>query len=268
MRRVIESAFESHWTFIDGRRMHARFCCRVPERPIVMLHGLVVSSAYLMPTATRLATVAPVWLPELPGAGKSEPPARTLDIDDSAIVLKRWLEAVGLRRPLLFANSFGCQVAAALAERWPDSVAGLVLTSPTLERSGRTFMRPILRWLHNAPHEPLSLLPIVMRDWTTTGLRRSLESYRAALNDEIEARLPKVTCPTVIVRGARDPVVPHAWAEELARRLPRGKLIELPRAAHTVNYTVPDDVARVCLELSRALGVEGHEHGTVSFEAR
>lgn len=256
VKRVVDSAFESEWTVVDGGRMHARVCRRASGLPIVMVHGLVVASTYLMPTAQRLAMGAPVFLPELPGFGRSEPPEETLDIDASANVLSSWMREAGVPRALVVANSVGCQVAVALAEGWPSAVAGLVLTSPTYDRSARSFTRPIFRWLRNAPREPLSLLPIIARDWAAAGLKRSLESYLATLDDAIEARLFHVRCPTLVVRGARDPVSPHAWAEELARRLTAGRLIELPRVAHTLNYTAPESLARLCLQLRDE--VEGH----------
>jgi pimeloyl-ACP methyl ester carboxylesterase len=47
----------------------------------------------------------------------------------------------------------------------------------------------------------------------------------------------------VVVRGARDPVVPGKWAREVAQGLPRGRLAEVPGVGHTVNWSAPEELA-------------------------
>ena len=68
------------------------------------------------------------------------------------------------------------------------------------------------------------------------------------LGDPVETKLVAVQAPTLVVRGSRDPIVPRRWAEEVADGLPRGKLTEVPEAAHAVNYSAPDALARLTLE--------------------
>jgi hypothetical protein len=49
------------------------------------------------------------------------------------------------------------------------------------------------------------------------------------------------------VRGARDPIVAPHWVEAVARMLPRGHLVMIPAAAHTVPYSAS-------VELVQAIG--------------
>jgi len=63
--------------------MHAR----VSEGPttegsptVVLVHGLVVSGRYMLPTLELLAPAFRVYSPDLPGFGKSEKPPRVLDV--------------------------------------------------------------------------------------------------------------------------------------------------------------------------------------------
>jgi pimeloyl-ACP methyl ester carboxylesterase len=65
------------------------------------------------------------------------------------------------------------------------------------------------------------------------------------LNYPIERRLPLITDPVLIVRGQLDTIVSLQWAEECARLLPNGRLVNLPGAAHTTNYSHPLELARV-----------------------
>jgi pimeloyl-ACP methyl ester carboxylesterase len=45
-----------------------------------VVHGLVVSSRYIVPTAERLAPHYQVFVPNLPGFGRSKSPPRVLDV--------------------------------------------------------------------------------------------------------------------------------------------------------------------------------------------
>ncbi len=60
--------------------MHARVSeDRSPEgRPaVILVHGLVVSSRYMVPTLRQLAPHYRVYAPDLPGFGKSTNPSRS-----------------------------------------------------------------------------------------------------------------------------------------------------------------------------------------------
>ena len=122
---------DSRWTRVHGRVVHARVADAAAGTPIVLVHGLGVSSAYLVPTALALASDHPVYAPDLPGFGRSEASSRTLDVMQLARELLAWMDAMGLERRLLLGNSLGCQVIVALTVAAPQRVAGLVLAGPT-----------------------------------------------------------------------------------------------------------------------------------------
>jgi 2-hydroxy-6-oxonona-2,4-dienedioate hydrolase len=65
------------------------------------------------------------------------------------------------------------------------------------------------------------------------------------LRDPIEAKLPGTSVPTLVVRGALDPVVPQPWAEAAARLAPLGKLAVIPRAPHNLNYSAADQLTQL-----------------------
>jgi esterase len=55
--------------------------------------------------------------------------------------------------------------------------------------------------------------------------------------------LARVTCPTLVVRGAESDVFHDEDAERLAQRLPDGRWVKIPRAGHTVQGDNPKDLA-------------------------
>jgi pimeloyl-ACP methyl ester carboxylesterase len=95
----------------------------------------------------------------------------------------------------------------------------------------------------NSRREERSLARITFADYRAAGLRRAWETVKMALADRIEEKLPYIQAPALVVRGENDPVVPQDWAERVARLLPRGELCVIRDAAHTLNYSAPEQFA-------------------------
>jgi 2-hydroxy-6-oxonona-2,4-dienedioate hydrolase len=74
---------------------------------VVLVHGLVVSSRYMVPTAERLTSHCRVFAPDLPGFGRNEKPPRALDVAGLSDALSAWMGELGLERAALVGNSFG-----------------------------------------------------------------------------------------------------------------------------------------------------------------
>lgn len=236
----------SNWTAVNGLRMHARIAIGTPPGlPIVLVHGLVVSSRYMIPLAQLLAEQAPVYVPDLPGFGKSDHPAAPLDIGGLADALAGWMRAVGIARAVLIGNSMGCQVIAELGRREPALVARAVLIGPTIDRRGRSALEQARRLIAVAPYENPSLVGVQLRDIWSAGLRETLATARYAIEDRIEAKLPELSMPVLVVSGSRDRIAPPRWAAELANRLPRGQLRILEGGGHALNYSAPDQLLSI-----------------------
>lgn len=222
---------------------------------MVLVHGIAVSSRYMVPLAQALGRDFDVYAPDLPGIGKSSKPRDALDLRALAGALDGFLEAAGLDRAIFVGNSFGCQVLSEFALRRPERVRALVLQGPTIDPHARTWSRQVLRWLANGLREPnaMRLTLILLRDYLDCGLRRTLQLFRCSLADPIERKLRHIEVPAVVVRGSRDPIVSQRWAEEAAELLPQGQLVVLAGAAHTINFGAPLELARVVRSVVRDL---------------
>ena len=215
---------------------------------VVLVHGLVVSSRYMIPTAERLAPHYQVFVPDLPGFGRSERPPGVLDVAGLSDALAAWMGEVGLERAALVGNSVGCQVIADLAVRRPGRIERAVLQGPTMDPKGRSVARQVGRFLLDVPREPLSLVPIELLDYLSVGTRRAWCTLRYALEDRVEEKLPYMRVPTLVVRGSRDPIATQRWAKEVTGLLPMGRLSVIPGAAHAANYGRAADFARIVRE--------------------
>jgi pimeloyl-ACP methyl ester carboxylesterase len=238
-------AFASTWTSVDGVSMHARVSAgpSAGAVPVVLVHGLAVSHRYLMPAAALLARHHPVGVPDLPGFGLSGDPGAALDTARLADALHGWLQANRSTPAVLLGNSYGCQVIVELVSRRPEVAAALVLAGPTTDPRARTMPRQVGRWLRDAVRENPFQVPILLRDVRDAGPGRVLATLRHAVRDRIEAKLPLITVPTLVTRGGVEPIVPARWAADVARLLPRGQLVTLPRSAHNAGYVAPADLA-------------------------
>jgi pimeloyl-ACP methyl ester carboxylesterase len=238
---------ESRYIEAGGFRLHMNV--GTPSGPpMVLVHGLGVSSRYLLPTARALERKLTVYAPDLPGSGKSETPAEPLDLRALAEILLRWLDVMKLERASFLGNSMGCQVLVELALLAPDRVDRLVLTGPTVDPQWRSFAKQIPRWLLEIVREPLKLLPTLIRDYLRFGPLRFFRTGRFAIADRMEEKLSRIRAPTLVVRGARDAFVSTKWIERIARLLPNGRAVVVPNAAHAVTYSAPEALARIILD--------------------
>ncbi len=240
---------ESRWYEVQGLRMHALASTNLPrwrETPVVLVHGLGVSSRYMVPIARHLAPDLQVFAPDLPGFGWSEP-GHVLTIRQLADALAAWMDTAGLRRAMFIGNSLGCEILVELALRHPERVVSLVLQGPTPEPAARTASQQIWRYIVTGQYERSPLSWVSLSDYMICGVRRFVQTFRYMLEGRIEDKLPRVQHPCLVVRGTRDRIVSQEWAEEAARLLPNGRLTIVPGAAHAINFSSPREFRRAIL---------------------
>jgi 2-hydroxy-6-oxonona-2,4-dienedioate hydrolase len=237
----------SIWTEVNGVSIHARVSAGAAPGllPVVLVHGYGVSGRYMVPIARRIAAEFPVFVPDLPGHGRSGKPERTLDVPGLAQALRAWMADVGVRRAAFLANSMGCQIVAELALRHPEHVDRLILVGPTVDREARSVRQHLPRLLLTALAERPSLLPIVVADYSRAGPRRLVQELAATLADRIEEKLPRIEAPAMVLRGERDRIVPQRWAEEVAGLLGEAELVVVSGAGHALNYSAASELMRL-----------------------
>ncbi|MGY1704911.1 alpha/beta fold hydrolase [Geodermatophilus sp. SYSU D00697] len=204
-------------------------------------------------SSARLRRLLPGDVVALPGMGRAAP-VPTLDE-----LARQLCDRLGPGPVLLVGHSQSCQVVAAAAA--DPRVAGLVLLGPTTDprlRSGPVLVR---RWLRTALREPWAQVPLVLAQWWSTGPRAMARLWRVAAPDRIDVRLRGVGVPVTVVRGTRDRLCPDDWATAVAAAAPRGRLVEVPGAAHMTVQTHPHAVADVVAGALRECGGPGEGPG-------
>ena len=101
--------------------------------PLLLVHGLGGSATNWLEVLRPLSRVGPVLAPDLPGFGRTEPPARRAPrVEANTRFLRALLDAVGWDRAVVVGNSMGGTMAVLLAAREPDRAERLVLVAPAL----------------------------------------------------------------------------------------------------------------------------------------
>ena len=246
--------------------------------PVVLLHGLTGSTAYLRPLAELLAGTHRVIAPDLPGHGGTALPAG-LTIEASAHLLADACAQLGVERPVVIGHSFGAPIAVAWAAQRP--VAGVAACSPVgmapLALRRARFVLPFHRalaatepwWGAAAVTRPLPrravfgwFVGMAQLDGLDAGMGRAMLRAAAASADAVlpaldalaQLELPglcaAVDAPALVLWGERDR---SGWENgpPLAAALHASEVV-LPGVGHMPMLEAPYGVAVAVRELLSA----------------
>jgi 2-hydroxy-6-oxonona-2,4-dienedioate hydrolase len=249
----------SMWFEVGKRRMHVRVC-GVDDGPVVVLvHGFVVSSRYMMPLARALESTHKIYSVDLPGSGRSRS-GDVLDTRELGHVLAQWLAVADLNDVTIAANSYGCQVAAEAAAVEPDRVSQLVLIGPTVDP---TAARPLLqmgRFARQFWREPWWFWLVATRDLFTFGFNRAWITIRNLARHDMLQAMRSVRSPVLVIRGEHDAVCPQSWADLLAEAAGSGDVLVVPGVAHTTHTRRPAEIAAGIVAATTSASEQGGVH--------
>jgi pimeloyl-ACP methyl ester carboxylesterase len=232
--------------------VHSRF--RWLERgkgdPVVLLHGLMGEMDHWESALENLAAFCRPIALELPlfDAGLVD-----VSVPGLADYVRRFMEALELRPPVIGGNSLGGHVALQLALAQPGWVAGLILTgsSGLFERTftRKVPHRPTAGYVREKMEEIFYDPTLVTPEWVESVRRivttprlavRVLRVARAAKRHNVEERLGDIRVPTLLVWGKEDRITPPEVAERFHARIPGAHLVYLPNCGHAPMLEQPD----------------------------
>jgi pimeloyl-ACP methyl ester carboxylesterase len=228
--------------------------------PVVFIHGLAGCWQNWLENLPAIGQHRRVVALDLPGFGDSEMPEDEISITNYAKTVETVCETLELGAVAVVGNSMGGFTAAELAIRHPDRVEQLVLvdaagisiadlrrqpmltlvrlltvnaSSPARERA--TLLRPRARHLafravmRHPTRMPLDLLAAQGTGTAKPGFVLAMD---ALISYDFRERLGDIGCPTLIVHGREDALVPMADAEEFNRLIPKSRLALLDDTGH------------------------------------
>ena len=180
-----------------------------------------------------------------PDSGRSAGSAR-----DAAAAIADVANATGLDSYILIGVSLGANVAFRLALLNPDSVAALVLVSPTCVASVAPQIWKTPNLATNAmlahPEKNAQPLPDPSRTELLAGLA---EKWLAADSDAVSL-LPSLPCATLAVFGQEDRLMPHGAGQMWKEQVLNCNVCYVYDAGHAVGVDRPDALVGVALDFA------------------
>lgn len=204
----------------DGSTLIAERRGEAPApRTVLLVHGIGMGRKVFGDLVQRVEEGAVVVAVDLPGYGDAPEPPRTPTIERLADLVAAYLRHLGRGPALLLGHSMGTQVVTEVAVRHPDLVDRLVLVAPTVDRRHRRALVQLRRLGRDLLGESGKVLLLGAREYLHAGpnLGRKMQ---AMLVHRPEDAYPKITAPTLVVRGELDVVVPQAWFDEVVAGIP------------------------------------------------
>lgn len=251
----------------DGLRLHYRDEGPVEAPVLLLLHGYGDSHATWKGWAAELRGRHRVISLDLPGHGLTAAPAGTvIDRDAFARIVRRFITALQLPPVVLAGNSMGGGVAWTLALAAPEALCGLVLvaaagwpmpaTTPSLAFRllahpwGRALLaridnRPLIRQALRAQvGDPALVTDALVDRWALyqryPGHRAILMSAAPGAQAPVTAeRLASLQCPTLVLHGELDPILPLDHSQRFAAAIAGAELIVYPGVGHLPQREMP-----------------------------
>ncbi|MES3015956.1 MAG: alpha/beta fold hydrolase [Pseudomonadota bacterium] len=192
------------------------------------------------------------------GSGASVAPVESITFENLVADLLRVLDACGVERCVLAAESAGALTALAAAARYPQRVARLVIVDGMYHRGVDPASDPFLQGLRTAYGATLDRFVELcvpepdsahLKRWGRQIVGRADPAAAIALRvcaSEVDIResLPGIRQPTLIIHGDGDVIVPIQQAHELAALIPDSRLVVLEGAGHVPTVTRPAAIAQ------------------------
>jgi pimeloyl-ACP methyl ester carboxylesterase len=259
------------WVTIDGRRVNVIELGSGP--PVVFIHGLSGSWQNWLEQLPVFARDHRVITFDLPGFGASEMPREKITIRGYGRFVDALLDELGVSSAAAVGNSMGGFIGIELAIRFPQRVERLVLVSAAglsieylrneralavlgaienrlaaysgwvASRSDALARRPGARRMifGIVAHRPDRLPgPLIAEQVRGSGKPGFLPALDALTDYPIRDRLGEIACPTLIVWGAEDKLVPARDADEFARLIPNSRKVVWQQTGHVAMLERPE----------------------------
>lgn len=231
-------------------------------RPLVLMHGWGCDHTTVASIAATAALSHTVYNVDFPGFGASPEPVTVWSVYDYADLISKFIDRMGLDRPVLVGHSFGGRVAIILGSQRPVDKIVLVDAAGIKPRRSLTYYYKV--YTFKAAKLAMKLL------YGAEGAQKRIDSMRArrgssdyasasprmraimsrVVNEDLTRLLPQVKASTLLIWGENDTATPLADAKKMNSLLPDSGLVSFPGCGH---YSFLDNPAQFAAVLKSFL---------------
>lgn len=254
-----------HVATLGGRRLAYRRTGPADARRLLYLHD-AGGDTLAAPALVDLARDHEVVVVELPGYGDSDPPGDLASPGAVADLLARLLDHLRWPDATVAGTSLGGWFGVELALSHPHRVAGLLLAGAAglqtpqdylfalfadgraAERTEQLVADGLLRLLPPEERDlgalPGPLATAVVGPFVQALAAAAANSWHPArVNPLLQRRLAAVACPTVVLWGEHDALIPLAHGRAFAAAIPGARLHVVGGGGHLLARDAPDAFA-------------------------
>lgn len=220
--------------------------------PLVVVHGGGGGAEAWLPSAAELCRHYRIYVPDLPGFGRSQPMEGDFGISEFVEFLEDFTRSLGLKRFHLVGHSIGGSIALHYALKFPHKISKLVLVSSMFlgkeialwvrVLSSCVFCRSLgvaavnvfkaVKWLVGLVYAPFQFVNFLSMTQINLG------KIVATFEEQVEAllsQLSKLIVPTLLVWGADDGIVPVSNSYAAAELIPDCQLHVFEGCGHSAH---------------------------------
>jgi pimeloyl-ACP methyl ester carboxylesterase len=253
-------------------------------QPIVLLHAFPLSAEQWLPQLTRVPPGCRVVAPDLRGFRGSGPAFEPIGLDgvtveDYASDVLALMTHLEIARAIVCGLSMGGYVALALMRLAPERVSGLLLANTRAgadSPAGRANRDRLIALVQNEGPAAIAreMLPKLLGATTQReqpdladaidrmirmNASEAIAAALAAMRDRPDSapQLSSITCPTTIVTGGEDTLIPPDEGAAMHALIPGSRLVTIPNVGHLSNLEGSDLFSTVLA--STVPGLEGSD---------
>ena len=229
---------------VQGIETHLFEAGQPTAPPLLYIHGTSLGNLWL-DFHNALSQRFHIFAPDTPGFGLTLRPDWMRDMSDYILYFRDLLNALGLDRPAIIGHSLGGWMAAELAVWYPERVGQLVLSNAA---GIRVKGSPIADLFAMNPREILAVCfddslaafplipPEVNAEYLLDQYRQRMTLASLAWNPnydpKLERRLAWISCPTLIIWGENDRLIPQVYGDAFRQHIAGSKLVKLAGTGH------------------------------------
>jgi pimeloyl-ACP methyl ester carboxylesterase len=206
------------------------------------------------------------------GMGESEKRDEPFSVADEAGDVLAVMDAVDLERAAVYGRSRGGMLAQELTLSHPERVSKLVLSGTSHRGPGAVgYKEPVQKAMNFTPdmtreqifegqnaamaspgwkeRDPAAFAEVMRIDLEAPPRRFAVARQQGALEGwNSKDRLHTISCPTLVICGADDGMVPPENSRQIAALIPNARLELIPQCGHLPMLEKPEEVANLVLE--------------------
>jgi len=223
--------------------------------PLLLCHGITDNGRCMLRLAAHLSDRYDAIMVDARGHGNSSAPETGYTAAAHADDLRGLIQALGLENPILYGHSMGARTVARLAAGYPELPKAVIMEDPVyiippteqefadrdvwlaempkVVQQWKTMKRDeLVKMADDDPHPDWEAEEIL--EWAIAKEQVHPNVFDVGISmEQIYNDLPKVSCPTLILKADADDVIKSQNENSIARML-NGKIVHVPEAGHNV----------------------------------